>query len=418
MTTAPEAPPVANQAGLRMMAARVIAQQRWPYVSSLLFSLKLVEVPARELETMAVDTGWRLYYSADFVIAQTPEALATVLLHEAMHCLHAHAARFEGLSQPQEHHTLWNLAGDAGINEILDDAGMPWPTVKPVRFSDLRRYGVRSDMTTEGAYFALLENAPEMLVMDCGSVMGGHGRRYELPRSDLASPAMRSDQQAVIRDRVAHDVLKRSRDRGDIPAGLMRWAQDLLEPTISWREALAGQLRRDLAMVSGRRDYVFTRPSRRQDALKRTGSTVVLPAMRQPAPPRVACVVDTSGSIADRELRDFTAELVGLARASGVSSGVVVIPCDAQAYESQRVRSRGDVERLRLYGGGGTDLTVGIAAALELRPRAHILVVFTDGYTPWPQEKPRQIDSVIVVISDGGANRDVPKWAHLIQLET
>lgn len=408
-----------GDASLRIMAARVIAQQRWPYLSALLFTLRLVQVPHEQLQTMAVDRGWRLYYSPQFVLGETPEALATVLLHEAMHCLHQHAERFEALNQPSHLHVLWNIAGDAAINDTLDQARMPWPSVEPVRYLGLSPYGVLPGMTTEGAYFALVESAMSQVaaeVADCGSVVGGLARVYELPSSSSKFPAVRVDQQAVIRDRVAHDILVRARDHGDVPGGLSRWAEDLLQPRIDWREALASRLRRDLAMVSGRRDYVYTRPSRRQEAMRRAGSTVVLPAMRQPAPPRVAVVIDTSGSISDSELREFAGELAGITRASGLSSGITVIPCDAQAYEPQRLRNRGDVEGLQLPGGGGTDMGAGLNACAALRPAPHIVVVFTDGYTPWPEEAPRGIDSVIVAISDGGRDADVPPWARVIRI--
>ena len=50
---------------------------------------------------------------------------------------------------------MWNWAGDAAINEVLDEARMPWPTVTPVRYADLTRYGVTAEMSTEGAFFAL-----------------------------------------------------------------------------------------------------------------------------------------------------------------------------------------------------------------------------------------------------------------------
>jgi hypothetical protein len=45
-------------ARLRIMAARIIAQNRWPYISTLLFSLKIVATD--QIETMAVDDGWRM----------------------------------------------------------------------------------------------------------------------------------------------------------------------------------------------------------------------------------------------------------------------------------------------------------------------------------------------------------------------
>lgn len=407
---------MSHDARLRVMAARVIAQQRWPYLSSVLFSLKLVPTPPTQLSTMAVDSGWRLYYSPQFVLDQTPEALATVLLHEALHCLHAHAERFRALHRP-EAHVLWNVAGDAGINEILDESSMPWPSVEPVRIKDLTQFSASKDMTTEAIFFSILdsEEAPR-LSFDCGSVVDARRRGYELSAADPDRRALRTDQQAVMRDRTAHDVLQRHRNRGDVPSALLRWATDLLEPTISWREELSSRMRRDLAMIAGRRDYVYTRPSRRQSAMHTAGSTVILPAMRQPAPPRVACVIDTSGSISDAELRDFASELVGITRASGVSGGVTVIPCDASPGPVQRIRSRTDIDHLQLPGGGGTDMGAGIQAAQQVRPSPHILVVFTDGYTPWPEQKPHDFTSIIVVLSDSSARSTVPPWAHIIEM--
>lgn len=416
MTTAPPNDSVSHDARLRVMAARVIAQQRWPYLSSVLFSLKLVQMSSMELETMAVDSGWRLYYSSNFVLNETPEALATVLLHESLHCIHSHAERFQVLHRP-EAHLVWNIAGDAGINEILDASSMPWTSVEPVRINNLTQFNVTRDMSTEAIFFAILEGAASMgLSSDCGSVTDFRRRNYELPPADSTQPSLRTDQQSVIRDRTAHDVLQRDRQYGDVPAGLLRWASDLLEPTINWREELASRLRRDIASIVGRRDYSYMRPSRRQSAINAAGSTVILPAMTQPAPPRVACIVDTSGSISDSELRDFASELVGISRAVGVSGGLRVIPCDASPGPVQRVRWRSDIEQLQLSGGGGTDLTLGIHEAQKLSPRPHILVVFTDGYTPWPVAEPREFASIIVVLSDSSSRSTVPQWVHLIEM--
>ena len=414
--------PQRSEARLRVMAARVIAQQRWPYASNLLFNFKFVEVPHEALPTMGVDKGWRLYYSPEFVMGETPEALATVLLHECLHCLHEHGERFDAVKRPASDHPVWNFAGDAAINEVLDEAQMPWPSVTPVRYTDLVRYGVTPGMTTEAAFFSICDYRDEHGLdnpdlTDCGSVSGGAIRSYELPADDQVSPGMRSDQQDIIRDRVAHDVIERNRTAGDVPAGLLRWAQSLMNPRVGWREALASRMRRELASVAGRRDYVYTRPSRRQEAMRLAGSPAILPAMRQPAPPRVACIIDTSGSISEAELRGFLSEVVGIARASGVAGGVTVIACDSQAYEPQRVKSASDVEFLRLEGGGGTDMSVGLALVAELRPIPHIVVVFTDGYTPWPANQPSGVDSVIIALADSTSRADIPRWAQVIPLE-
>ncbi len=149
------------RARMRVMAARVVAQQRWPYLSSLLFSLHLVPVP-EGLPTMAVDEDWRLYYSPDFALSQTTDSSATAVLHEALHILHGHAARFRAVNGAPEASVLWNLAADCAINATLDGAGMP-SGLEPVRYRTLRRCGVAEAMTTEQVYRRLERAAPGCL---------------------------------------------------------------------------------------------------------------------------------------------------------------------------------------------------------------------------------------------------------------
>lgn len=110
-------------------------------------------------------------------------------------------------------------------------------------------------------------------------------------------------------------------------------------------------------------------------------------------------------------------EVIGTALASGVSTGVPIIACDEEAYPAQSMRTHGDVERIELRGGGGTDMGAGIAAAVAARPCPHIVVVFTDSYTPWPVAKPRKVDSVIVVLSTESQMAEVPVWCTTILLD-
>ena len=413
--------PVNEDAQLRIMAAKIIAQSRWPYLSTLLFTLR--SVPSSELPTLAVDDGWRMYYNEEFVLQQIPEVLATMILHEAMHCVFKHGPRFQALNQDSTQHNIWNLAGDANINEVLDESKMPWGDFPPVRFATLSQYGVVKDMTTETAYFAMLdyfEKHPEHenLISDCGSVMGGERRSYEIPRGDENSPAVKRDQQDVIRDRVAQDVLNHFgiKGMGSVPGSLLRWANELLNPKIDWRRALAGAFRSSLATVLGRKDYTYTRPSRRQGAMSDSRYEIILPAMRKPAPPPIAIVVDTSGSISEKEITEFLSEISGIAKSSGISQGLTVIPCDAEIGEIQKLRSISGIANLRMTGGGGTDLRVGIDAAAKLKQVPRIIIVLTDGYTPWPEGLPPKVDALIVCCSTVEGMKDVPSYARAVDI--
>lgn len=413
---------ISEDARLRVMAARIVAQARWPYLSTLLFNLKIVE--SSQLPTLAVDDGWRMYYSPDFVMEQTAEALATMVLHEALHCVNQHGPRFRALSQSRHLHVTWNFAGDVGINHVLDRAQMPWGDFEPLRFTHLSKFDVNPEMGTEKIFFTIVEyyeQHPEEVnqFSDCGSIIGGEARDYEISRGDSDNPAIKSDQQDVIRDQVAQEILKHAYAKGigSIPGELLRWAQELLEPTIDWRKALAGAFRTSLATVLGRRDYVYTRPSRRQSAMRIGNHEIILPSMRKPAPPAIAIIVDTSGSIGNDEITLFLSEVDGIVKANGISQGVTVIPCDADIGEIQKLRSRGAITTLKLTGGGGTDMGVGIAAAGKLRPTPKIVIVLTDGFTPWPTSLPKGVETLIVCLTAEESLSTTPNWAKTILIE-
>jgi len=410
-----------EEARLRIMAAKIIAQARWPYMSTLIFSLRIVESP--ELPTLAVDAGWRMYYNPTFVLEQIPEVLATMVLHEALHCVSKHSTRFESLGREDSSHVTWNLAGDANINEILDDAKMPWGKFDPVRYNSLEKYGVQKGMTTEVTFFTMVkyfEDNPskESDHSDCGSVTGGNSRGYEVPKNNADNPTVKGDQQDVIRDRVAQDVIKHSREKGmgSVPGELLRWANELLNPQIDWRRELAGSLRSSLATVLGRRDYTFSRPSRRQSSMAESDPEFILPSMRKPSPPTIAIVIDTSGSVQEKEITEFLSEVDGIATANGIAQGITVIPCDSQVGEIQKIRTISGIAEIKLKGGGGTDLRVGISAAESLRPQAKIIIVLTDGYTPWPDSIDGHVESLIVCCSVSESVANVPQFATAIDM--
>jgi len=107
-------------------------------------------------------------------------------------------------------------------------------------------------------------------------------------------------------------------------------------------------------------------------------------------------------------------EVDGALRALGVGGdGVSVISCDVEVGETQRVRHGRDV---RFTGGGGTDLRVGISAASQLRPRPDLVVVFTDGHTPWPHSPPPGSAVVVALLGrDRSHLPPTPEWATRVE---
>ncbi|PRY18060.1 DUF2201 family putative metallopeptidase [Kineococcus rhizosphaerae] len=258
---------------------------------------------------------------------------------------------------------------------------------------------------------------------DCGSGAGGPRRAWErddtgthpAPGTDAADGAggggddgsVDAGRAELLRRRTAEQVLEHARSHGSVPAGWERWAGDVLTPRVDWRRELHAVTRRAGAHVAGLRDYTYRRPSRRAAAVP----GVVLPALRQPRPPRVVEVVDTSGSISDEMLAQVHAETEAVVRRCH-GDGVTVIACDAAAARPQRVRT---LRELTMTGGGGTDMRAGLAAAAATRPAADLVITMTDGDTPWPAAPPEQNpDARYVVLLLDGDRDTVPEWMHKI----
>jgi hypothetical protein len=321
---------------------------------------------------------------------------------------------------PDEART-WIRAADAEINDDLVPAGLELPG-RPVLPQQLgapdgllaEQYfdGIRSRQsatagvsggrgggtTDRSGLSGAAETAGPWL--DCGSGADG------VPRPGDGAGGLPGWQAELLRRQIAQDILAHARQAGNVPAGLLRWAHEMLNPKVDWRRLLAAELRRAVAQVSGAVDYSYRRPSRRSAV----AGQVVLPALRRPVP-EVAVVCDTSGSMTEDLLAMVLAEVEGLLRALGLARQVRVLACDTAVAPAQRVTS---ARQVQLTGGGGTNMGTGIAAAVALRPRPAVTVVLTDGYTPWPAQPPKGTRVVVGLL--GADAPAAPPWARAVRV--
>jgi predicted metal-dependent peptidase len=397
-----------------LAAARLWAAARFPYLASGIFGTRVVDAPG--IGTVAVDPGWRLWADPELTANWTAAELGSVLVHHVCHLLREHGPR-AGLAgvRPEEART-WIRSADAEINDDLVPAGLTLPG-NPVlpehlgcpsgqlaeqyfvagcgRPADRGQPGAGDN---DGAQSGSRVGGGEL---DCGSGADGLGRPWE-----SGQPAVLPPWQARLLQRLVAQQVLAAKQAGDVPAGLLRWAADVLTPKVDWRRALAAELRKAVADTAGAVDYSYRRPSRRAAAV----GNVVLPALRRPVP-EVAVVCDTSGSMSDDLLAASLAEVEGLLSALGLARSLRVLACDTAVGPARRVTSARQVE---LVGGGGTDMGAGIAAAAVLRPRPAVIVVLTDGYTPWPDSAPRGSRVVVGLLGDEAP--DAPDWARAIRV--
>jgi predicted metal-dependent peptidase len=385
-----------------LAAARLWATDRFPYLATGLFGAEVVA--AAGSGTVSVDESWRMRADPDLTAGWTAAQLGSVLVHHVCHLLRAHGERAQAVGVAGEQAPDWVRAADAEINDDLIPAGLDLPG-RPVLPADLGApEGLLAEQyfeasTTDRSAKKNMAAAGDWL--DCGSGADG------VPRPDDGPPALPAWQADLLRRQVAQEVIAHGEQAGTVPAGLLRWAQEILNPKINWRKVLAAELRRAVAEVSGAVDYSYRRPSRRAAV----AGNVVLPALRRPVPD-VAVVCDTSGSMTEGLLAAALAEVEGLLRALGMARQVRVLACDTAVGAAQRVSSARQIE---LVGGGGTDMGTGIAAAAALRPRPAITVVLTDGYTPWPPAAPKGTRVVIGLLGPGAPA--APAWARAVRVD-
>jgi predicted metal-dependent peptidase len=386
-----------------LAAARLWATDRFPYLATGLFGAEVVA--AAGSGTVSVDEGWRMRADPDLIAGWTAAQLGSVLVHHVCHLLRTHGERAQAVGVSSHDAPRWVQAADAEINDDLVPAGLDLPG-RPVLPADLgapdgllaEQY-FEASTTDRSAKNKNLAAAGDWL--DCGSGADG------VPRPDDGPPARPAWQADLLRRQVAQDVIAHAKLAGNVPAGLLRWAEEILDPKINWRRVLAAELRRAVAEVSGAVDYSYRRPSRRAAV----AGNVVLPALRRPVPD-VAVVCDTSGSMTEDLLAAALAEVEGLMRALGMARQVRVLACDTAVGAAQRVNS---ARQIQLVGGGGTNMGTGIAAAVALRPRPAITVVLTDGHTPWPAAAPKGTRVVIGLLGPGAP--DAPAWARAVRVD-
>ena len=395
-------PPEANIA-----AARLWAATRFPYLATGVFGAEVIA--DRDSGTVSVDERWRMHADPELTASWTAAQLGSVLIHHVCHLLRTHGERAQGMCVRPDEAADWIRAADAEINDDLVPAGLELPG-RPVLPRDLR---AQDGLLAEQYFDAIRRHASRApgeagadnparsgRWLDCGSGADG------IPRPGQGDGGLSRWQADLLRRQVAQEVIAHGKQAGTVPAGLLRWAEEVLSPKVNWRAVLAAELRRAIAEVSGAVDYSYRRPSRRSAV----AGPVVLPALRRPVP-EVAVVCDTSGSMTEGLLAMVLAEVEGLLRALGLARQVRVLACDTAVASVQRVSS---ARQVQLIGGGGTDMGAGIGAAAALRPRPAVTVVLTDGYTPWPEQAPKGMRVVVGLIGDQAP--EAPSWTRSVRV--
>jgi predicted metal-dependent peptidase len=250
---------------------------------------------------------------------------------------------------------LWNRAADYAVNQILEDCKIALP---PERLLD----PAFKDMSADTIYNRL-PDPPE----DSGSDPGGCGEVRDAEGKDGQQPSPAELTQAEQQWKVAvAQAAQQAKSMGDLPAGLDRFVEDILEPKIDWREIL-----RRFVDQTARSDYSWFPPNRRY-----IHQGLYLPSLKSEELPPIVIAVDTSGSIREDDIKQFVGEMTAILE--DYETSCTVIYCDTKVTNVEEFTSDDLPLQLHPKGGGCTDFRPPISHIEEHNIQPSCLIYLTD----------------------------------------
>ena len=324
----------------------------------------------------AATNGRDVLYGRKFVDECDDKLLRFVVLHEYYHVMLQHMTTWAKLDK--EDAKLSNIAKDMVINLMLKEAdpGGHFLTVWEHAYCDQQYEGLDT-----GEVYRRLKNQSQS--QPRGQQMDEHraGEPGDEEGEGGMKPLTEAEAGEVIK---AVDTALRQGAliAGKLGHGMARDVEALLEPVVPWQDVLRDWLK---TTAKGEDLSTWRRPARRW-----LGQDTYMPSRYTESVERIVIGIDTSGSIGEDALRRALSEVAGACEM--VSPQMVdVIYWDArvaahEVYEGERVRDIANVTKPK--GGGGTDARAMFDFMDKRGIKPDAVIMFTDGYTPWPKTLP------------------------------
>ena len=308
----------------------------------------------------ACTNGKRVLYDPKFVSDLTDEELKFLVAHECMHPMLEHNFRRQSRNPKR-----WNMAADYVINQLLTDEGIG----KFIEGGCLNKSLYDAGQGVSEAIYNLL---PEQDGDGDGNGpgMGGTGQDLE----DGEGTVQDQNQQAAEWKVKVAQAAQAAKMMGKLSAGMARLVDDILNPTVDWRDVL------QKFVIKHKTDQrSFSRPNRRF-----LSQGFYMPSRSGERMGPIAFFVDCSGSVDDRQLAQMAAE-VRMVHEDLRPEKLHVVYFDAEVTHYDCFLPD-DTVSISFHGGGGTDVRTAFDY-LDAEGHADGLactIVLTDGYTPYP----------------------------------
>jgi predicted metal-dependent peptidase len=275
---------------------------------------------------------------------------------------------------------LSNIAADYAANQILKDEriGEVPSFIKIFQdnkyrgwsyeqiYADVEEKAIKIDMKTLG------ELLDEHLDGEDGEG-DGEGKDGDKEGNGKGRPKLTAEEKKKIRDEIKEAMVSAAQaaGAGRVPAGVARMIKDFTEPKMDWRELLRMNIQSIL-----KSNFSFSRPNRKSQM-----SGAILPGMMNEETIDVSVAIDMSGSISDKQAKDFISEVKGIMD-EYVDFKLDIWTFDTEVYGYQRFTADNadDIMSYDCQGGGGTDFEANWTFMKDNDIAPKRFIMFTDGY--------------------------------------
>lgn len=407
----------------RMTEERALLIKNNPFFGHLSMGLQLACAPCKT----ACTDGSRLIFDPAFAEKLSDQELQFVILHEVLHCVFRHCIRGKGL-----HSVLYNIACDIVVNStILAMWGQESMMIAGEKAMHLASDGKEGrEYNAEEIYQMLIHQNHTNGIYQMQTDQNNANKSSQMQTNQNPPASMQTDNEgfekssfdrhdiwqgicdkAQLQDNWNRKIQSAFRQCGDstgMPQQVRTIVQDIARRSgLNWKQLLHDFLQSDTY------DYNFLPPDRRY-----AFSDFYLPAYNMDEEHQTAddiwICIDTSGSVTGEELTCTMAEILDAMRQAGLKGRISFF--DSNITEPEPFEFENDLKNLTAQGGGGTSFHIIFRYLKEKLypdlPRA--ILIFTDGYARFPEQKAALDVPVLWLICKGG-NADVP-WGQVIQL--
>lgn len=299
-----------------------------PFVATLALSMK-VELTDK-LETAGA-TYETLYFNPDFVSTLSDDELVFLVAHEVFHPMFEHNSRRMGRDPKQ-----WNVAADIVINEhLINERIGKMPSgglYEPALFK-----------AAEGSTDAVYDLLPPQQGQGQGQGQGQPSPKA--PWDDIieseGSPAEVTAQEQDMKVR-ASQAAQAAKMSGKLSAGMKRLFTEIMTPKVNWQDVL-----RDFVVKAHADSRSYARPNRRFMHLD-----ILMPSVSGEAMGEIVIAVDCSGSVDEKLLASFAAE-ISVIHDECLPSKTHIVYFDSKVCHHDEYE-RDDQVKVTPHGGGGT----------------------------------------------------------------